>query len=144
MFEVNVSIAAKGCFDMFCPLSLPLRVFLSPQGVDVMREQSDRLVRGVSQTTARHPRLQAARRRGTTCVTQNKTINHQNNLLPPPQHINESFVKQTIIMSMLTHIPGANKHRDHVRFTQLRVPGFHHLEELAEGVTFLKEIAVSQ
>lgn len=43
---------------------------------------------------------------------------------------------------VVTHIPGANKHRDHVRFAQLRVPGFHQLEELAEGITFLKETRV--
>lgn len=63
LFEVDLSIAAKGCFDMLSPLSLPLRVFLSPQSVDVMRQQGDRLIRGVSQTTAGYPRLQAARRR---------------------------------------------------------------------------------
>lgn len=68
MFEVDVSIAAKGCFDMFCPFPLPLRVFLSPQGIDVMGEQGGRLIGGVPQTTAGHPRLQAARRRGATCV----------------------------------------------------------------------------
>lgn len=66
MFEVNVSVAVKSRFDMLCPLSLPLRVLLSPQRVDVMREQGSRLIRGVSQTAAGHPRLQAARRRGAT------------------------------------------------------------------------------
>ena len=68
LFVVDVSIAAKSCFDMFSPFSLPLRVFLSPQGVYVMREQGSGGVGGVSQTAAGHPRLQAARRRGTTCV----------------------------------------------------------------------------
>lgn len=68
LFEVSVSMAAKGCFDMFHPFFLPLRVFLSPQGVDVMRDQGSQLIRGVSQTAARHPRLQAARRRRATCV----------------------------------------------------------------------------
>lgn len=53
---------------MFRPFFLPLRVFLSPQGVDVMRDQGSRLIRGVSQTAARHPRLQAAWRRRATCV----------------------------------------------------------------------------
>lgn len=68
LFEVNVSMAAKGCFDMFRPFFLPLRVFLSPQGVDVMGDQGSRLIRGVSQTAARHPRLQAAWRRRATYV----------------------------------------------------------------------------
>lgn len=30
LFEIDVSIAAKGRFDVFCPLSFPLGVFLSP------------------------------------------------------------------------------------------------------------------
>lgn len=38
-----------------------------------------------------------------------------------------------------THIPGADKNRDDVRFTQLGVPRFHQLDELAEGVALLKE-----
>ena len=40
---------------MFGPFSLALRVFLSPEGVDVMREQSRRLIGGVSQSAAGHP-----------------------------------------------------------------------------------------
>lgn len=37
-----------------------------------------------------------------------------------------------------THIPSADKHGDHVRFAQLGVSGPHQLEQLAEGVAFLK------
>lgn len=77
---------------MFCPLSFSLWVFLSSQGIDVMWEQSSRLIRGVSQTTAGHPRLQAARRRGTTYV---HTINNNlfnNKHLRPIQHISDSSV----------------------------------------------------
>lgn len=48
LFEVNVSVAAQGGLDMFCPFFLPLRVFLSPKGIDVMREEGGGLIRGVS------------------------------------------------------------------------------------------------
>lgn len=135
LFEVDVSVAAKSCFDMLCPLSLPLRVFLSAQSVDVMREQGGRLIRGVSQTAAGHPRLQAARRRGATCVIKTThliTIFKKTTF--PSYSARERHFKATV-----THIPGANKYRDHVGLTQLRVPGFHQLEELAEGITFLKD-----
>lgn len=135
LFEVDVSVAAKSCFDMLCPLSLPLRVFLSAQSVDVMREQGGRLIRGVSQTAAGHPRLQAARRRGATCVIKTThliTIFKKTTF--PSYSARETHFKATV-----THIPGANKYRDHVGLTQLRVPGFHQLEELAEGITFLKD-----
>ena len=138
LFEVNVSVAAKGCFDMFCPLSLPLRVFLSAQSVDVVREQGGRLIRGVSQTAAGHPRLQAARRRGATCVikTTHLIIIFKKTTFP------SYLARETDFKVTVTHIPGANKYWDHVRLTQLRVPGFHQLEELAEGITFLKDTRV--
>lgn len=51
--------------------------------------------------------------------------------------------KDSHCVLMFTHIPGANKNGDHIRFTPLRVPGFHQLEELAERITFLKEMTVS-
>lgn len=70
--------------------------------------------------------------------TQNNTMNHLNSHLLQCQRINESSVKQTFIVFIITHIPGANKHRDHIRFTQLRMPGFHQLKKLAESVTFLQ------
>lgn len=41
--------------------------------------------------------------------------------------------------SCSTHIPSADKHRDHVRFAQLGVSGPHQLEQLAEGIAFLKD-----
>lgn len=77
-----------------------------------------------------------------------KQHNKSSENLPLIQHISESSVgltvKETVITFTVTHIPGANKHGDHVRFTQLRVPGFHQLEELAEGITFLQEMRVTQ
>lgn len=41
-----------------------------------------------------------------------------------------------------THVPGANKHRDHVRLALLGVSHFHQLEEVTEGVTFLGDRAI--
>lgn len=57
LFEFNVSIAAEGGLYVLGPFLLPLRVLLSPDSIDVMRDQSGRLIGGVSQTTARHPGL---------------------------------------------------------------------------------------
>lgn len=81
---------------------------------------------------------------GSHLCTQINTINNYffKNLLPLIQDISVSAWQQK--KRLLTHIPSANKHRDHVRFTQLRVPVFHKLEELAEGVTFLKDMRVTR
>lgn len=68
LFKVYVCIAAQGFSDIFRPLLLALRVFLSPKGIDVMWKEGDWLIRGVSQPTAGHPGLQAAWRRGATCL----------------------------------------------------------------------------
>lgn len=43
---------------------------------------------------------------------------------------------------MFTHVPGANKHRDHIRLALLGVSHFHQLEEVTEGVTFLGDRAI--
>lgn len=62
-----MSIAAEGGLYVLRPLLLPLRVFLSPNSIDVMWEQSGCLIRGVTQTAARHPGLQSTWRGGSTC-----------------------------------------------------------------------------
>lgn len=59
LFEFNMGVAAEGGLYVLGPFLLPLRVFLSPNSIDVMWEQSGRLIRGVAQTAARHPGLQS-------------------------------------------------------------------------------------
>lgn len=67
LFKFNLSIAAEGGLDVLAPLLLPLRVLLCPDSIDVMWEQSGGLIRGVSQTTARHPGLQRPWRGRSPC-----------------------------------------------------------------------------
>lgn len=59
LFEFNMRIAAEGGLYVLQPFLLPLRVFLSPNSIDVVWEQSGRLIRGVTQAAARHPGLQS-------------------------------------------------------------------------------------
>lgn len=65
-----MSIAAEGGLYVFRPFLLPLWVFLSPNSIDVMWEQSGCLIRGVAQTTARSPGLQSTWRGRSTCKQQ--------------------------------------------------------------------------
>lgn len=43
------------------------------------------------------------------------------------------------VFSSVTHVPGANKHRDHVWFRLFRVFVLHLLKQLAEGLPFLEK-----
>lgn len=67
-----MGIAAEGGLYVLGPFLLPLRVFLSPDCVDVMWEQSGGLIGGVPQTAARHPALQATRRGRPPCKHNNR------------------------------------------------------------------------
>lgn len=43
------------------------------------------------------------------------------------------------VFSSVTHVPGANEHRDHVWFRLFRVFVLHLLKQLAEGLPFLEK-----
>lgn len=67
LFEINMGIAAEGGLYVLGPFLLPLRVFLSPDCIDVVWEQSGGLIGGVPQTAAGHPALQTTRRGRPPC-----------------------------------------------------------------------------
>lgn len=135
LFEADAGEVPQDSFHRFGQLPLAQRILLSPDNVNVVWDVIGGVVSRFALALTLKPWADVVGRPGVSCRW-NVCIYGAVTLSVVHSNVHD--------VSSVTHVPGANKHCDHVWFRLFRVFVLHLLKQLAETLPFLgKKILLS-
>lgn len=127
LLEADVGDVPQDALQCFEPLSLSQRIFLSPNDVNIVWDMICCVILRLPLTLTLKPGVNLVGRTSISC-----------GLFLDDQLCISQMDSITKCETLITHIPGANKHPDHVGFGLFWVFVLHLLKQLTEAFSFLE------
>lgn len=132
LFEADIRDVPQDTFHCVCPFPLTQGILLSPNNINVMRDVIRSVVPRLPLALALKPGVDVVGSAGISWELMGKYFTVLPHYLSWIQ-IHSNMKEGNIV----THVPGADKHCDHVWFRLFRVFVLHLLKQLAEPLPFL-------
>lgn len=130
LFKAYICDIPQGTFHGICPFLLTQRILLSPNHVNIVRDVIGSVVTCLSLAFALKPRFDVVHGTSIPCGLWS-SFNEEFHYC---SHIEINYI---LAEFDITHVPGANKHCDHVWLRLFRVLVLHLLKKLTKALSLL-------